>query len=148
MLGLIDAYTNIQYQIIPSRRPTYNFDPNATYVISGGLGGLGRSMAQWMANRGAKHLILLSRSGATRDSAKELVEGLEAANVKVATPPCDVSDMDSLTQVLNECLTDMPSIKGCIQGSMVLKVRRLQTTSEEVAANSGRRRTPSSRTCP
>ena len=86
-------------------------------------------MAQWMANRGAKNLILLSRSGATRDSAKELVEDLEAANVKVATPPCDVSDVESLTQVIHDCLTNMPPIKGCIQGSMVLKVRKFQPRS-------------------
>ena len=138
----------MQYQIVPTRKPTYNFDPNATYVISGGLGGLGRSMAQWMANRGAKNLILLSRSGASRDSAKQLVEDLEAAKVKVATPPCDVSDLESLTEVLRDCLTTMPPVKGCIQGSMVLKVRNLQTTLREVAANSDRRRTPSLQTCP
>ena len=90
----------MQYQIVPSRKPTYKFDPDATYVISGGLGGLGRSMARWMADRGARNLILLSRSGATRDSAKELVEDLEAANVKVATPACDVSNLGCLTQVI------------------------------------------------
>ena len=105
-------------------------------------------MAQWMAIRGAKNLILLSRSGATRDSAKELVEDLEAANVKVATPPCDVSDLESLTQVIHDCLTSMPPIKGCIQGSMVLKVSNVPTTPKEVAANNDHRRTLYSQTCP
>ena len=55
-----------------------------------------------MANRGARNLILLSRSGANRDSAKELVKDLEAAKVKVATPPCDVSDRESLLRVLQK----------------------------------------------
>lgn len=81
-------------------------------------------MARWMANRGARNLILLSRSGANRDSAKELVRDLEAAKVKVATPPCDVSNLESLVRVLQECMTHMPPIKGCIQGSMVLKVSK------------------------
>ena len=120
----IIANVCVQCQVVPSRKPTYNLDPSASYVISGGLGGLGRSMARWMANRGARNLILLSRSGASRDSAKELVKDLEAAKVKVATPKCDVSDLESLAGVLQECMTHMPPVKGCIQGSMVLKVSK------------------------
>ena len=117
-------------QVVPSRKPTYNLDPSATYLISGGLGGLGRSMARWMAGRGARNLILLSRSGASRDPAKELLKDLEAANVKVATPKCDVSNLLALEGVLQECMTHMPLIKGCIQGSMVLKVSKSISCNE------------------
>jgi hypothetical protein len=80
-------------------------------------------MARWTASRGAKNLILLSRSGATKDSAKDLITDLEAMGAKVATPPCDVTDVDSLKQSLYECSLDhMPQVRSCIQGSMVLKV--------------------------
>ena len=79
-----------------------------------------------MANRGAKNLILLSRTGATRESAIELVADLEAKQVNVATPPCDATNAETLRLALNECLTHMPSIKGCMQGSMVLKVCDLE----------------------
>jgi short-subunit dehydrogenase len=78
-----------------------------------------------MASRGAKNLILLSRTGATRESAVELVADLESNQVNVATPPCDVTNAETLRSVLNDCLTHMPPIKGCIQGSMVLKVHDL-----------------------
>lgn len=40
--------------VVPSRKPKYSFDPSASYAISGGLGGLGRSIARWMASRGAR----------------------------------------------------------------------------------------------
>jgi short-subunit dehydrogenase len=79
-----------------------------------------------MASRGAKNLILLSRTGATRESAMELVADLEAKQVNVATPPCDVTNAETLESALNKCLTHMPPIKGCIQGSMVLKVYDLK----------------------
>lgn len=85
-------------------------------------------MARWMASRGAKNLILLSRSGPVRDSGKALVADLEAMGVKVATPACDVTDIESLRQTIHRCLDDMPQIKGCIQGSMVLKVRTLNAS--------------------
>ncbi|KAB5578110.1 KR domain-containing protein [Coniochaeta sp. 2T2.1] len=107
--------------IMPSQKPTYHFDPNASYVIAGGLGGLGRSMARWMVRRGAKNLILLSRFGPVRDSGKELIAELEDAGATVAAPPCDVTDRSTLARVLEKCGKEMPPVRGCIQGSMILK---------------------------
>ena len=95
---------------------------NGTYMIAGGLGGVGRGIARWLASRGAKHLILLSRSGPDgNDKAKQLIEYLEGMEVQVACPVCDVTDLTSLQKVLEECSQQMPPIKGCIQASMVLQ---------------------------
>ncbi|PGH03618.1 hypothetical protein AJ79_07309 [Helicocarpus griseus UAMH5409] len=102
-------------------RPTYTFEHDASYVISGGLGGLGRSIARWMAGRGAKNLILLSRSGARSDQAKSLVEELEGNGIVVATPACDIAEESILQSTLKDCLKTMPPIKGCIQASMALE---------------------------
>ena len=108
--------------VISSQKPKSQFDANASYVIAGGLGGLGRSVARWMASRGAKNLILLSRRGAAHPSAIDFIKELESICDKVSAPPCDVTDEETLKKVINECLSHMPPIKGCVQGSMVLKV--------------------------
>lgn len=110
-------------QVVPSFEPTYTLDPRATYVIAGGLGGLGRSIAQWMVSRSAKHLILLSRSEVHSVSAAAFLTSLREKGIDVATPPCDVGDRESLRNALKHC-HHMPSIRGCIQASMVLKVSR------------------------
>lgn len=115
--------------------PTYSFDPNASYLIAGGLGGLGRSIARWMASRNAKHLILLSRSSTHSPAAQALLDELRAKGVNLATPPCDVSNRTSLISALAEARKTMPQIKGCIQGSMVLKVHPTLTTSRPLAAH-------------
>ncbi|KAH8804357.1 beta-ketoacyl synthase domain-containing protein [Xylogone sp. PMI_703] len=115
--------------MVPSQKPVSQFSPQASYVVVGGLGGLGRSIARWMVSRGAKNLILVSRRGPTHDAAKELVKELESKCVKVATPLCDATDSETLKTVINECLTSMPPIKGCIQGSMVLRDNRLDNMS-------------------
>ncbi|KAF4334054.1 polyketide synthase [Fusarium beomiforme] len=115
----------------PSRKPTYYFDPEASYLLSGGLGGLGRSAARWMTSRGAKNLILLSRSGTTRPAAQKLIKDLAAAGVTVSAPQCDVSDRAALERVLDDCAKTMPPIKGCIQGSMVLKDSIFSNMSEQ-----------------
>ena len=87
------------------------------------MGGLGRSTARWMANRGVKHLILLSRSGARSAVALALVEELETRGVQVKALACDVTKTNSLSMTLASCAETMPPIKGVIQASMVLRVR-------------------------
>ncbi|CAM1502592.1 Fc.00g073680.m01.CDS01 [Cosmosporella sp. VM-42] len=115
--------------VVPSQKPTAHFHSDATYVIAGGLGGLGRSVARWMASRGAKNLILLSRQGPIQQAAKDLIRDLEAVCDKVATPLCDVTDSEVLKTTIEDCLSWMPPIKGCIQGSMVLRDNRLEDMS-------------------
>ncbi|KAL8721434.1 MAG: hypothetical protein Q9225_001879 [Loekoesia sp. 1 TL-2023] len=101
--------------------PTWHFDENATYVISGGLGGLGRSIVRWMVGRKAKYLLLLSRSGANGEAAATLLKELEDTGVHAEIPLCDISSEEVLISVLARYTKTLPPIKGCIQASMVLK---------------------------
>ncbi|KAI0021287.1 hypothetical protein F4780DRAFT_790484 [Xylariomycetidae sp. FL0641] len=111
-------------QAIPKRQLDYRFDDDATYVIAGGLGGIGRNIALWMVRNGAKHLVLLSRSGPKPGPASELVAKLhEFPGVQVYTPPCDISNIDELKKVVQHVEKTMPAIKGCIQSSMVVENR-------------------------
>lgn len=107
--------------MVPSTKPTYHFDENATYLIAGGLGGLGRTITRWMADRKASNFILLSRSGAKGQDALELLREMKARGVNIAAPACDISSEDALVTVLEQH-GHMPPIKGCIQATMVLKV--------------------------
>lgn len=98
----------------------WNFDSDATYVIVGGLGGLGRAISRWMVNKGAKNLILLSRSGTTSQAAADLVSELERRGVVIAAPKCDAGSEISLKAVLEDCANNMRPIKGCINAAMAL----------------------------
>ncbi|TGJ80280.1 hypothetical protein E0Z10_g8483 [Xylaria hypoxylon] len=104
---------------------TWRFSQNATYVVAGGLGGLGRPIIRWMADRGAKYLIILSRSGPVSQAAIKLVEELRVRNIGVSTPRCDVSSVAQLSAALRDALTSStpkwPPIKGCINATMVLQ---------------------------
>lgn len=109
--------------IVPKRllkQSDWKFDANASYVIVGASGGLGRAISQWMVSKGARHLILLSRTGATTAAAAKLVDSLKQDGVNVAAPKCDVSNESSLSSVLQEYAHTMPPIKGCINSAMAL----------------------------
>ena len=82
-----------------------------------------------MARRGARHLLLLSRSGASSREAKELLDEMQKMGVTVVAAPCDVSDERALASVLADSIQKLPPIKGCIQASMVLDVSTIPSTS-------------------
>lgn len=114
------AGDTIEYR--PALRPSYFLDENATYVVTGGFGGLGREIVRWMASRGARHFVLLSRRGAKNADALDFVRDIEESGAEVYAPACDVGDRGAVESVLQHVTAKMPPIKGCIHGAMVLKV--------------------------
>lgn len=102
-----------------------NIAADATYVIAGGFGGLGRAVARWLVGRGARYLILLSRSGPQTTEASELLSEFAERGVCVEAPRCDISDRTGLKDALNGCIDSMPPIKGCVQSTVIMTVRIL-----------------------
>jgi NADPH:quinone reductase-like Zn-dependent oxidoreductase len=98
------------------------YSSNKSYIIAGGLGGVGRSIASWMVEHGARYLVLISRSGPSNLADKRFVEELQARGVTVKAPACDIADAGSLQSVIETVKNSMPPIAGCIQAAMVLKV--------------------------
>ncbi|KAI1800249.1 hypothetical protein F4811DRAFT_556979 [Daldinia bambusicola] len=121
--AVVDWQQEDTLQVVPKSPLDYNFDSNATYIIAGGLGGIGRNVAAWMARNGAKHLVLLSRSGVKSPAAKDLVSKLENNGVVVYAPRCDISDPAAVQSMVDYAQANMPPIRGCIQGSMVVENR-------------------------
>ena len=96
-------------------------DQNATYLLVGGLGGLGRSLANLLADHGARHLCFISRSGDASESAQKLIRDLDSRKVQITVYSCDVADEDSLAHTLRQCSETMPAVKGVFQCAMVLR---------------------------
>lgn len=101
-------------------------NPEATYIIAGGLGGLGRAVSHWMVRHGARYLVLISRSGPKTAKAKELLCQLRNQGVHIETPLCDISHEASVRDVIASCSGRLPPIAGCIQATMVLKVSSMK----------------------
>ncbi|PQE28871.1 polyketide synthase protein [Rutstroemia sp. NJR-2017a BBW] len=116
-----------EVSILSKREPTYSFDSDATYLIAGGLGSIGRATARWMITRGAKNLVLLSRSGAKSGGAQEFLSELSTPGVNIAAPACDITSYSTLRDTLEHLSSKMPPIKGCIQASMVLSDSAFQS---------------------
>ncbi|KIX09429.1 uncharacterized protein Z518_00509 [Rhinocladiella mackenziei CBS 650.93] len=105
----------------PEKPAPLQLDPTATYILSGGLGGLGANIAETMFQGGARHLVFLSRSGATTPAQKALLAGFEARGCKVDAPQCDISDASQLAQIRATAAEKGWRIKGVMQLAMVLR---------------------------
>lgn len=106
----------------PSINTSAKLKADASYVVVGGTGGIGRSITQLLVERGAKHLILLSRNVETSPSSKIAIEELTEAGCNVVAKNCDISNEDDVARVKKECLQNMPPVKGAIHAAMFLMV--------------------------
>ncbi len=113
-----DDSDSVQKRLL--ERTQWQFKSDASYVIVGGLGGLGRAISRWMVDKGVRNLVLLSRSGTTSPAAAKLVSELRERGVTVAVPKCDAASAASLSATLEDCAA-MPPIKGCINAAMALQ---------------------------
>ncbi|KAH7311404.1 hypothetical protein B0I35DRAFT_357003 [Stachybotrys elegans] len=93
---------------------------DATYLLVGCLGGLGRSLTKWMMDRGARHFAFLSRSGVDKPEAALLVEDIKKDGALVKVFRADASDEDAVRRVVLSLQEERP-IRGVVHAAMVLK---------------------------
>jgi len=112
--------TNKLQAAIP-RNPRPLFRANASYLLVGGLGGIGREVAFWMARNGARSLIFINRSGLSNDQSEKTVKELMERGVQVTIRACDISNGTHVERILHDFSHCAAPIRGIIQAAMVLK---------------------------
>lgn len=101
------------------RQAVSDIRPDATYVVTGGLGGVGLAVAESLVARGARHLALLGRS-APGQQARETIARLEALGAQVRAVAVDVSAYDALSTALLDIEKDAPPVAGIVHAAGVL----------------------------
>lgn len=94
---------------------------DGTYVITGGMGGFGLSVAEWLVSCGARSLALVGRSGASTPVAMEKIKAMEKQGAQICVIRADVSKEDAVKAMLTDIQETMPPLKGIIHGAMVLE---------------------------
>jgi len=103
-------------------KPGNNVDVNGnnTYLITGGTKGLGLLFAKYLADKGAKHLALISRSDVQDESVKDL-EKLRSQGVNVNVFKADITEKNELSKIIDEISNSGYPLKGIIQSAGVLE---------------------------
>lgn len=106
-----------QFQANSGGEPSL-FRSDATYLVTGGLGALGKTVARWMVDQGARHLILLGRN-INHASLGEAIPDLEKLRGTLHVAAVDVSTYESLATVIDGIEPSLP-LRGVVHAAGVL----------------------------
>ena len=109
---------NDRVRTLPSQNATFRTD--RTYLISAGASGFGLEVARWMADRGARHLVLMSRSGPKTDADQVAIETMMEQGISVLLAQADVTDIDAVKRLLDRIKSGLPPLAGVIHGAAVM----------------------------
>jgi amino acid adenylation domain-containing protein len=103
---------------VPPALPV-QFRPDATYLITGGFGGLGLLVARWMAESGARHLALLGRNP---DPHSDAIREITALGARVISLKGDVCDEAGMRALLAGLAADAPPLRGIMHAAADITV--------------------------
>ncbi len=116
-----------QAVVAPARSLTIS--DRGCYLITGGTGALGLQIAQWLADKGAKTLALMSRKQ-PHQATQQVINNLEKQGVSVQTVQADIADYEAVKTAIAQ-LENQFSLKGIIHAAGVLADGLLQNQTVE-----------------
>ncbi|PSL52666.1 acyl transferase domain-containing protein [Saccharothrix carnea] len=90
---------------------------DGTYLVTGGLGGLGLAVAGWLADRGARHLVLVGRRGIVTADAERVVAELTGRGVEVRVERVDVADRAAVERTFALLREQLPPVRGVVHAA-------------------------------
>jgi acyl transferase domain-containing protein len=96
-----------------------SFRADATYLVTGGLGGVGLRLAEWLADHGARNLLLVGRRGAATPEAKRVLACLKKRGASVKAVAGDVSKRADVDSLIASVPGSAP-LRGIFHAAMVL----------------------------
>lgn len=92
----------------------------ATYLVTGGLGGFGLRTAQWLVEKGARHLVLLGRRGPASVEAQPSLAAWQAQGIDVQALACDITDAQQVRAVFERIAASPYPLRGLVHAATVI----------------------------
>ncbi|KAI0012628.1 hypothetical protein F4779DRAFT_614355 [Xylariaceae sp. FL0662B] len=95
-----------------------SLDPEASYIVTGGLGGVGRAICSWMVERGARFITAISRSAGRSPQDKSFIAEMKSMGCVLTPIAGPIQDFE----VVKSAVAQSPKpVKGVIHLAMVLR---------------------------
>ena len=105
--------------LVPSALATGRLRPDRSYLVTGGLGGIGLEVAAWLAKAGAGAIVLNGRREPD-PRAEAVVTGLKQRGVEVRVEIVDVTDPDAVAGMFRRIDAGLPPLGGVFHSVGVL----------------------------
>ncbi|MEU5306544.1 type I polyketide synthase [Streptomyces noursei] len=110
-------------------RPAGTWTPRGTTLVTGGSGTLAPHLARWLAQRGAEHLVLISRRGTAAPGAAELVAELAESGTEATVAACDITDRDAVAALLADLKADGRTVRTVVHTAATIELHTLDATT-------------------
>ncbi|MFJ9615939.1 type I polyketide synthase [Streptomyces noursei] len=110
-------------------RPARTWAPRGTTLITGGSGTLAPQLARWLAERGAEHVVLVSRRGADAPGVPELIAEAAESGTEVTVAACDITDRDAVAALLADLTSDGRTLRTVIHAAAAIELSALADTT-------------------
>jgi hypothetical protein len=107
--------------------------PDGCYLITGAFGGFGKVLAEWLADCGARHLVLTSRNGPATPEAEDFLAKLRGRGVDVQVVLADAGSPEDVKRLLTEISLAGHPLKGVFHLAMVIDDGPLASLNRERA---------------
>ncbi|MGO9951224.1 MAG: SDR family NAD(P)-dependent oxidoreductase [Dissulfurispiraceae bacterium] len=101
------------------------------WLVTGGLSGFGLRTAEWLASRGVRNLVLISRSGPDSDEARRSIAVMQGNGVRILAAACDVTDKAALAELLDAASHQFPPLRGIVHAAAVIDDGLIRTMDAE-----------------
>jgi acyl transferase domain-containing protein/short-subunit dehydrogenase/acyl carrier protein len=126
-LDLADG--SAQVSLDPAREPMFRID--RSYLVTGGLAGLGLATAEWLVERGAGCIVLGARRFRPDREASAAIERMKRSGARVECRQLDVTKSNSIDEVINFIREELPPLAGVFHSAMVLEDGPIRTLGFE-----------------
>ena len=111
--------------VLQTQRLRVKLSSQASYLVVGGVGGIGKSIVRRVVELGAKNLVLFSRNAESAKHSPFLAQ-VRAKGVKIVARNVDIADAARLEAAARDVDAVLPPVRGVIQAAMVLQVRETE----------------------
>ncbi|UKZ71288.1 putative secondary metabolism biosynthetic enzyme [Trichoderma atroviride] len=113
---------------VAAKPHTAKFKSDKTYLLVGGLGGIGKSVSNWMVQNGARYIMYLSRSAGESDQDERFVQEIEAQGCAVQAIKGSVTSLQDVCRAVKQA---MKPIAGVFLMTMILRDRGILQLSHD-----------------
>ena len=112
--------------VLPRPDDPVRFREDATYLITGGVGGFGMAVAEWMITKGARSLVLVGLRETSAEAARKHFAGTAGRGANVLAWAVDVNNEIAMDNMFREIQTTLPPLRGVIHAAMKIDDAVLQ----------------------
>ncbi|HEX3942112.1 MAG TPA: SDR family NAD(P)-dependent oxidoreductase, partial [Acidobacteriaceae bacterium] len=119
---------------VPRMSKPLTLRPDACYLVTGAFGGIGLHLAEWLADCGARHLMLIGRRSPEQmhdASLDRRMQALRAKGVFVEAVACDIADEDRMRGLIADIVKRGQPLRGVVHAAAALPFSALSNASQQ-----------------